>query len=149
MSTTLASATPPPFTWTLRVYYEDTDAGGVVYYANYLKFFERARTEWLRRAGIEQRGLLDDFGLQFVVAQIECHYRKPARLDDEVEIDLTVARAGRAFVVFEQTARRADAVLATARVKVACIDARRFLPAAMPAPMLAALRTLPGHCITP
>jgi tol-pal system-associated acyl-CoA thioesterase len=85
-----------PFTWTVRVYYEDTDTGGVVYYANYLKFFERARTEWLRAAGFEQQALAREHGLQFVVARIECDYRRPARLDDIIELDVRVAQAGRA-----------------------------------------------------
>ena len=145
MSTTLPSATGQPFTWMIRVYYEDTDTGGVVYYANYLKFFERARTEWLRAAGIDQRRLLDEFVLQFVVAHVECDYRQPARLDDQLEIDLEVVKAGRVFIVFQQAARRGDTVLATAKVKAACIDSRRFTPAAMPAPLIDALHTLPGH----
>src|SRR5512146_1645999 len=102
------------FSWPVRVYYEDTDTGGVVYYANYLKFFERARTEWLRAAGFGQQALANEQGLQFVVARIECDYRRPARLDDAVDIDLRVVQAGRASVVFEQTARRGDDVLAVA-----------------------------------
>ena len=97
-----------PFTWTVRVYYEDTDTGGVVYYANYLKFFERARTEWLRAAGFGQQALAAEQGLQFVVARIECDYRRPARLDDVIDIDVRVIQAGRVSVVFEQTARRGD-----------------------------------------
>jgi acyl-CoA thioester hydrolase len=133
-----------PFTWTVRVYYEDTDTGGIVYYANYLKFFERARTEWLRAAGFEQRRLSEEFGLQFVVIRIDCEYRQPARLDDLLEIDLRVARTGRVSIVFEQNARRADTVLATARVKAGCIDARRFVPTPMPEPLVAAFRNLPG-----
>ncbi len=144
MSTTPSAATGQPFTWTIRVYYEDTDTGGIVYYANYLKYFERARTEWLRAAGFEQRRMLDEFGLQFVVAHIECTYQLPARLDDRIDIDLRVARAGRAHIVFEQSARRDSMVLATARVKVACVDIHRLAPAAMPAEMTAAFRTLPG-----
>ncbi len=147
MSTTHSAATGQPFTWTIRVYYEDTDTGGIVYYANYLKFFERARTEWLRAAGFEQRRLLDEFGLQFVVAHIECTYQQPARLDDQIEIDLRVARAGRVYIVFEQSARRGANVLATARVKAACVDARRLAPAAMPAEMIAAFRTLSGFSL--
>lgn len=133
-----------PFTWTIRVYYEDTDTGGIVYYSNYLKFFERARTEWLRKAGFEQRALLQEHGLQFVVAQIECDFRQPARLDDVLEIDVRVARAGRVSIEFSQTARRGADVLATARVRVGCIDTTRFAPAAMPAAMIEALRQLPG-----
>jgi acyl-CoA thioester hydrolase len=133
-----------PFTWTVRVYYEDTDTGGIVYYANYLKFFERARTEWLRAAGFEQRRLSEEFGLQFVVVQIDCEYLQPARLDDLLQIDLRVAKAGQVSIVFDQAARRADAVLATARVRAACIDSSRFVPAPMPAALVDAFRTLPG-----
>jgi acyl-CoA thioester hydrolase len=131
-----------PFTWTVRVYYEDTDTGGVVYYANYLKFFERARTEWLRAAGFEQQRLAADEGLQFVVARIECDFRRPARLDDVIELDVRVTQAGRASVVFEQTARRGDEVLAAARVRAGCVDTRTLAPKAMPAGMLAAMRTM-------
>lgn len=133
-----------PFTWTIRVYYEDTDTGGIVYYANYLKFFERARTEWLREAGFEQRAMLQERGLQFVVAQLECDFRQPARLDDVLEIDVRVARAGRASIEFSQTARRGAEVLATARVRVGCIDTTRFAPCAMPVAMTEALKRLPG-----
>jgi acyl-CoA thioester hydrolase len=132
-----------PFTWTIRVYYEDTDTGGIVYYANYLKFFERARTEWLRSAGFGQRALLQEHGLQFVVAGIECEFRQPARLDDLIDIDVRIARAGRASFEFVQTARRGADVLANARVRVGCIDTQRHAPAAMPAAMVQALGTLP------
>jgi acyl-CoA thioester hydrolase len=138
--------TPPPaarpFSWTVRVYYEDTDTGGVVYYANYLKFFERARTEWLRAAGFEQRRLSEEYHLQFVVAEVQCRYRLPARLDDVLVIDVAVARAGRASIVFEQVARRDGTLLASATVKAACIDARRFAPIPLPDAMLAAFRRL-------
>jgi len=148
MATTTHSTIDQPFTWTIRVYYEDTDTGGVVYYANYLKFFERARTEWLRTAGVGQQRLLDEFGLQFVVAKVECEFRQPARLDDLIEIDLRVVRAGRVFIVFGQSARRGDELLATAMVKAGCIDSRRFVPAEMPAELLDAFRTLPGYRTT-
>jgi acyl-CoA thioester hydrolase len=130
-----------PFTWKIRVYYEDTDTGGVVYYANYLKFFERARTEWLRAAGFEQQVLASEQGLQFVVARIECDYRRPARLDDVIELDVRVVQAGRVSVVFEQTARRGDEVLATARIRAGCVDTRSLAPKAMPLPMLEAMKS--------
>jgi acyl-CoA thioester hydrolase len=144
MSTSPATATGQPFIWTIRVYYEDTDTGGIVYYANYLKFFERARTEWLRAAGFEQQRLFDEFQLQFVVAHIECRYREPARLDDLIDIDLRIGRAGRASIVFEQAARRDGLTLATATVKAACVDSHSLVPKAMPLEMLAAFRTLFG-----
>src|SRR4030095_11218900 len=91
-----------PFTWTIRVYYEDTDTGGIVYYANYLKFFERARTEWLRSVGFERKELANKAGLRFVISRVECEFLKPARLDDEIELDVRVARAGAASMVFAQ-----------------------------------------------
>jgi acyl-CoA thioester hydrolase len=131
-----------PFTWTVRVYYEDTDTGGVVYYANYLKFFERARTEWLRAAGFEQQRLAAEQGLQFVVARIECDYRRPAKLDDVIAIDVRVVQAGRASVTFGQTARRGDEGLALARSRAGCVDTRTLAPRAMPAPMLEAMKSM-------
>lgn len=134
---------PKPFTWTIRVYYEDTDTCGIVYYANYLKFFERARTEWLRSMGFEQQKMADELGLRFVIARVECDYRLPARLDDAIEIDLCVARAGQASMVFEQAARRGGDVLATARVRVGCIEASRLTPTPLPPLLIAALKQLP------
>jgi acyl-CoA thioester hydrolase len=131
-----------PFTWTVRVYYEDTDTGGVVYYANYLKYFERARTEWLRAAGFGQQDLAIGEGLQFVVARVECDYRRPARLDDLIDIDVRVIRAGPASVVFDQVARRGDDVLAQARIRAGCVDAKTLAPRAMPAPMLEAMKSM-------
>jgi len=138
-----------PFTWTVRVYYEDTDTGGVVYYANYLKFFERARTEWLRAAGFGQQALAAEQGLQFVVARIECDYRRPARLDDVIDLDVRVIQAGRVSVVFEQTARRGDDVLAQARVRAGCVDTKTLVPRAMPAPMLEAMKSMVFNEATP
>jgi len=138
-----------PFTWTVRVYYEDTDTGGVVYYANYLKFFERARTEWLRAAGFGQQALAVDQGLQFVVARIECDYKRPARLDDLIDLDVRVIQAGRVSVVFEQTARRGDEVLATARVRAGCVDTRTLAPRPMPASMLQAMKSIALNETTP
>jgi acyl-CoA thioester hydrolase len=131
-----------PFTWTVRVYYEDTDTGGVVYYANYLKFFERARTEWLRAAGFGQQSLAVEQGLQFVVARIECDYLRPARLDDVIELDVRVLKAGRVSVVFEQAARRGTDVLANALVRAGCVDTRTLAPKPMPPAMLAAMKTM-------
>jgi acyl-CoA thioester hydrolase len=135
----LAQTGTEGFRWRLRVYYEDTDAGGIVYYANFLKFFERCRTEWLRALGIDQSRLLRDDGLQFVVTALECEYRQPARLDDELTVEARVERLGRASLVFAQTLRRGDDLLAEGRVKVACVDARRLAPAPLPAALVAAL----------
>ena len=122
-----------PFVWPVRVYYEDTDAGGVVYYANYLKYFERCRTEWLRALGIDQSVLAREQGLQFVVAEIGAKYLAPARLDDELAIEARLVRVGPCSLDFEQQARRAHVTLAHGRVKVACVDAQRRIPARLPA----------------
>lgn len=134
-----AKDAPAAFRWPVRVYYEDTDAGGIVYYANYLKFFERCRTEWLRALGIDQLALARDAGLQFVVRSVSCDYLRPARLDDELDALARLERAGGASLLFAQELRRGDELLAQARVKVACIDVNRLAPAALPAALLAAL----------
>lgn len=128
------------FTWRLRVYYEDTDAGGIVYYANYLKFFERCRTEWLRAVGWDQAALMRDASLQFVVKSLACDYRRPARLDDELTVGARLARVGGASLVFAQTLRRADELLATGSVRVACVDCRTLAPAPMPPALVEALK---------
>jgi len=120
------------FKWSVRVYYEDTDAGGVVYYANYLKYFERCRTEWLRALGVDQSALARDQGLQFVVARIEADYLRPGGLDDELVIHARALQVGHCSIVFEQFARRGDDVLARAQVSVACVDAHRRRPARLP-----------------
>jgi acyl-CoA thioester hydrolase len=132
-----------PFTWTIRVYYEDTDTCGIVYYANYLKFFERARTEWLRSVGFEQQKVADELGLRFVIARVECDFRQPARLDDVIDVDVRVARAGSASIVFDQTAKRGDTVLATARVRAGCIESNSLIPMPMPPLLRAAVEQLP------
>ena len=124
------------FRWTVRVYYEDTDAAGIVYYANYLKFFERCRTEWLRSLGFDQREMAARDCLQFVVADLSAQYHRPARLDDVLTVDATVVERARTYVVFRQRARRGTELLASARVKVACVDTGRLAPARMPAALL-------------
>lgn len=124
----------------MRVYYEDTDAGGIVYYANFLRFFERCRTEWLRALGLGQRELATDQGLQFVVAQLSVNYLRPARLDDLLAIDARVAELARTYLVFEQRALRGDELLAQATVKVACVDTRRNAPARLPADLVSRLQ---------
>lgn len=98
---------PVKFTFPVRVYFEDTDAGGVVYYANYLKYLERCRSEWLRSVGFDQSALLRDPGIAFVVRSVNVEYLKPARLDDELLIELTVGKIGRAQIHFQQRIRRA------------------------------------------
>ena len=125
------------FTWTIRVYYEDTDTGGIVFYANYLKFFERARTEWLRALGVGQQALAQDMGMMFVVRSTALDYHAPARLDDELTISVKVERLGRASVQFFQEAWRATPagpeLLSTGRIKVGCVDTNTLRPGAIPA----------------
>lgn len=136
-----AKDAPALFRWPVRVYYEDTDAGGIVYYANYLKFFERCRSEWLRALGIDQVALARGAGLLFVVRSIACDYLRPARLDDLLDAQARLERAGGASLAFAQELRRGDELLAQARVKVACVDVNRQAPAALPDTLLAALRS--------
>lgn len=121
-----------PFCHALRVYWEDTDAGGVVFYANYLRFFERARTEWLRSLGIAQRRLRDDTGTIFVVTESALHYRAPARLDDWLQVTVAVTDLGPATITLEQQARRDDAVLCEGRIRIACVDGERLRPRRIP-----------------
>jgi acyl-CoA thioester hydrolase len=128
----MASEMPSAFTWAVRVYYEDTDAGGIVFYANYLKFFERARTEWLRAAGVGQQELLEREGACFVVKNISLDYHSPARLDDELSLTLTVEKLGRASVQFAQQAWRGEQLLVSALVKVGCVDAASMRPRSLP-----------------
>lgn len=120
------------FSWPVRVYYEDTDAGGIVYYANYLKFFERARTEWLRSLGLNQDKLAQEQGLIFVVRRAALDFAAPARLDDLLEVTVEPLRLARVYVELAQEARCGTRVLARAEVKVACLDRTNFRPVAMP-----------------
>lgn len=115
-----------------RVYYEDTDAGGVVYYANYLRFLERARTEWLRALGCEQGQLAREVGVAFAVRSLQVEYLKPARLDDLIEVVSAIEELGRAQVVFRQVIRRGDETLLEATVRVACLDLARGKATAIP-----------------
>jgi acyl-CoA thioester hydrolase len=128
------------FRWPLRVYYEDTDAGGVVYHTGYIRYFERARTEWLRALGFSQKQLVEEEGVLFTVVDLEIRFRKPARLDDEVQV-LTSARAsGGASMSFEQAVVSATGeVLAAGNVKVACVDAASFKPRRLPEQLIARL----------
>jgi acyl-CoA thioester hydrolase len=120
------------FSWPVRVYYEDTDAGGVVYYANYLKFFERARTEWLRSFGLNQDTLAQQEGLIFVVRRASLDFVRPARLDDMLEVTVEPLKLARVYVQLAQEAWRGAQMLARAEIQVACLNLRTFKPAAMP-----------------
>ena len=115
----------------VRVYVEDTDAGGIVYYGNYLKFLERARTEWFRHQGFEKPALFRD-NLMFVVHSLSVSYLKPARLDDLLMATATVVGGGRTFFVMEQSVRRGDDLLCAAEVKVACVSRDRMRPSVIP-----------------
>ena len=136
-----AQASQQPFTLPIRVYYEDTDAGGVVYYANYLKFCERARTEWLRTLGVSQQALIDEQGLGFVVRSVQADYRASARLDDALEVITQVAMLRRASILFEQRIMRGQELLFTTRVLLASIDLHRQKPVAIPASLHALLES--------
>jgi acyl-CoA thioester hydrolase len=124
-----------PFAWPARIYWEDTDAGGVVYYANYLKFMERARTEWLRSIGIEQGELAKSQGLVFAVVHVEASYRRPARYDDLLQVTCGVKEHTRSSVTFAQEIFR-DTVggerLLSGTIRVACLDAATFRPRPIP-----------------
>nr|WP_247734051.1 tol-pal system-associated acyl-CoA thioesterase [Thauera aromatica] len=137
------SAAAPYFVLPVRVYYEDTDAGGVVYYANYLKFCERARTEWLRALGVGQQALLAAEGIAFVVRSLHADYLASAQLDDALEVVSRIATLRRASLQFDQQVHRGDELLFSARVLVACVDLRRQRPAAIP-PSLHALLQSPA-----
>lgn len=147
-STSQTREAPRGFTWPVRVYYEDTDAGGIVFYANYLKFFERARTEWLRACGVDQRSLAAETGTLFVVRQTALDYRAPARLDDVVTIASRIEKLGRASVDFMQEAWRGETLLATGSVRVACVECATMRPAAIPDHVHDALRRGPDKDAT-
>jgi acyl-CoA thioester hydrolase len=120
------------FSWPVRVYWEDTDAGGVVYYANYLKFLERARTEWLSHLGLEQDRLAQQEGVLFVVRRVEADYLSPARFNDRLIVECQLAELGRASLSMDQQVLRGEEVLLKARVKVACVQQSGFRPARIP-----------------
>ncbi len=123
----------------LRVYWEDTDAGGIVFYANYLKFFERARTEWLRSLGIEQQALRETSGLMFVVSETQVRYLRPARLDDWLEITATLREAGRASMHIAQSAWRGTELLAEGDIRIGCVDAATLRLRRIPESLLRSL----------
>lgn len=132
------------FSWPVRVYWEDTDAGGIVFYANYLKFFERARTEWLRSLGVEQRALRDSTGGMFVVSDTSVHYRHPARLDDELIVTAQPLDVGRASMTIQQQALlrtpAEDIVLCEGTIRAGWVNANSLKPARMPPTLLEILK---------
>lgn len=137
------------FRHTMRVYWEDTDAGGVVFYANYLKFFERARTEWLRSLGHEQERLRVDTGTVFIVTETAVRYLRPARLDDLLAVSVEVVRIGRARMTIAQQAWRqsphGDELLAEGTIRIGCVAAGTFRPQPMPSSITESLHALALH----
>jgi tol-pal system-associated acyl-CoA thioesterase len=126
------------FSFALRVYIEDTDAGGIVYYVNYLKFMERARTEFMRSLGFD-RDFIFNHDLMFVVRDMAVHYLRPARLDDHLQATALVRQLRGASMVFHQTVRRGDELLARGDITIACVDRDGVKPRRLPRAMLGAL----------
>ena len=148
------------FFWPLRVYWEDTDAGGIVFYANYLKFFERARTEWLRSLGLEQQRLRDEVGGMFVVTDTQVRYHRPARLDDLLLVSAEVQEAGRASLTIRQSAwatapgqrpgwpahsalPEPTGLLCEGTIRIGWVDAAQLRPQRIPPVLLTALQSAP------
>jgi acyl-CoA thioester hydrolase len=127
------------FDWPVRVYYEDTDSGGLVYYANYLKFMERARSEWLRSLGFEQDALIRDAAVIFAVRSVQVEYLRPARFNDALTVSAAVVQSGGASITFAQEVRRGDEVLCSGTVKIASLDAVTLRPKPVPAQIAAAI----------
>lgn len=139
-------STGVPFTWPVRVYWEDTDAGGIVFYANYLKFFERARTEWLRHLGVAQQQLRDEVGGMFVVSATQVQYHRPARLDDLLLVTARIEEAGRASLTIRQQALlkpqqedQSETLLCEGSIRIGWVDAQTLRPQRIPATILAVL----------
>ena len=132
---------PQPFALPVRVYYEDTDASGVVYYANYLKFMERARTEWLAALGFPLAVFEREHGVVFVVHRCEIDFRQPARLNDALAVTVEVEQRGASRLVARQEVRRDETVLASALITLACVDAARWRPVRIPVPLANRMET--------
>jgi acyl-CoA thioester hydrolase len=121
------------FLWPVRVYYEDTDSGGVVYYANYLKFMERARTEWLRSLGFEQDALRAQERLIFAVRTAQVDYLRPARFNDHLSVQTAIRERGGASLLFAHAIRRGDELLCAGEIKVVSLEAETLRPRRLPA----------------
>lgn len=136
---------PAAFQWPMRVYWEDTDAGGIVFYANYLKFFERSRTEWLRSLGIEQQRLRESTGGIFVVTETTVRYHRPARLDDELIVTARLIEKGRASLIIGQSAllksERSPVLLCEGTIRIGWVESASLKPARIPAHLLDRLET--------
>ena len=140
---------PAGFEWPIRVYWEDTDAGGIVFYANYLKFFERSRTEWLRSLGIEQQSLKDSTGCMFVVTEASLRYHRPARLDDQLIVTASILQTGLASLIIKQQAllktEQIDSLSATllcqGTIRIGWVHSASLQPRRLPASILDCLKT--------
>ena len=128
----LGCSSASPFTWPVRVYWEDTDGAGIVYYANYLRFLERARTEWLRAKGYDQEQLARRHGVVFVVRSVVLDFLKPARLDDELTVEVALKEIGAAAIELDQRIARDATCLLAGAVKLACVRIAAFQPARIP-----------------
>ena len=128
------------FQWPIRVYWEDTDAGGIVFYANYLKFFERARTEWLRALGIGQQQLKESTGGMFVVAETSARYLRPARLDDELIVTASLQQSGRASMTIGQQVLLKNTVLCEGIIRIGWVDAASMQAVRIPRTIIESLR---------
>ena len=128
------------FCWPIRVYWEDTDAGGIVFYANYLKFFERARTEWLRSFGIEQQQLKETTGGMFVVAETTVRYLCPARLDDELIVTARMQMSGQASMTIHQQVLLKSTLLCEGTVRIGWVDAASLRPSRIPQNIIESLK---------
>lgn len=131
------------FSWPVRVYYEDTDAAGVVYYASYLRFLERARTEWLRELGFEQPELATRLHAVFVVRALSIDYCRPSLFNDRLQVTVELAKVGAGHIVVGQRVLRGETLLAAAEVKLACVNPATFVPVRIPRPIITRIRTLP------
>jgi acyl-CoA thioester hydrolase len=120
------------FSWPVRVYFQDTDAGGVVYHASYVNFMERSRTEWLRSFGYSNAGLMKELGVMFVVRKLELNYLKPAQLDDMLAVTTQIKEIGRSRVNVLQTVQREGEILSEAEVHLVCVSAAAFKPVSVP-----------------
>jgi len=127
------------FHYPVRVYWEDTDAGGIVFYANYLKFFERARTEWLRALGHSQQEMVDTTGCMFVVQDTRVRYLRPARLDDLLVVTVDVTERGKASLRIRQQAWCGDRLLTEGEIRIGCVERATMKPTRIPGPILEAI----------
>lgn len=128
------------FSWPVRVYWEDTDAGGIVFYANYLKFFERARTEWLRTLGVEQQALKEREGGMFVVAETSVRYLRPARLDDALIVSVRLHETGRASMTIHQHVLLNNTLLCEGTIRIGWVNVSSLQPARIPLNIIEILR---------